>query len=46
MGVYLCHQVTADAPSDPCGRRLDGILREVGVARGRLHLGMPQELAE
>ena len=43
---WLGQQVSANAPSDPCGRRLDGIPREVGIAGGRLDLGMPEELAD
>ena len=46
IGACLCHQVTADVSSDPRGRRLDGIPREVGIAGGRLHLGVAQELPD
>ena len=39
---FLIHQqIPPNAPSDPCGRRLDGISCEVGVAGGRLDLGTP-----
>ena len=46
VSFLVRQQVSANAPSDPCGRRLDGIPCEVGVAGGRLDLGMPQELAD
>ena len=39
VSFLVRQQVSANAPSDPCGRRLDGISCEVGVAGGRLGLG-------
>ena len=39
-------QVSPNAPCDPCGRRLDGVPDKMGVAGGRLNLGVPQEPAE
>ena len=44
--IVLEHQVSADAPRDSCGSILDRVPRKVGVARGRLHLGVTQEPAD
>ena len=46
ISVWLFHQVTADASSDPRRGGLDGIAGEMGIAGGRLDLGVSQELAD
>ena len=44
---FLVHpQIPTNASSDPCRGGLNRILREVGIAGGRLHLGVAQELPD
>ena len=46
IGVCLCHQVTADASSDPRSGILDGVTGKMSVSRGRLHLCVTEELSD
>ena len=46
ISVWLFHQVTADASSDPRRGGLDGIAGEMGIASGRLHLCVTEELSD
>ena len=46
ISVWLFHQVTTDASSDPRRGGLDGIAGEMGIAGGRLHLCVTEELSD